>query len=64
MVLVVFLATVVNGLLHLVLLFLFPNTNGMYAPILASLIPQGLVNALIASLVFSFPAITALEGNK
>jgi rod shape-determining protein MreD len=64
MVLVVFLATVVNGLLHLVLLFLFPNTNGMYAPILSSLIPQGLVNALIASLAFSFPALTALEESK
>ena len=64
MVLVVFLATMVNGLLHLVLLFLFPNTNGMYAPILSSLIPQGLVNALSASLVFSFPAVTALEENK
>jgi rod shape-determining protein MreD len=64
MVLVVFLATMVNGLLHLVLLFLFPNTNGMYAPIFSSLIPQGLVNALIASLVFSFPALTALEESK
>jgi rod shape-determining protein MreD len=64
MVLVVFLATMVNGLLHLVLLFLFPNTNGMYAPILSSLVPQGLVNALIASLVFSFPVVTALEENK
>ncbi len=64
MVLVVFLATVVNGLLHLVLLFLFPNTSGMYAPILSGLIPQGLVNALIASLVFSFPIITVLEESK
>ena len=64
MVLVVFLATVVNGLLHLVLLFIFPNTNGMYAPILSSLIPQGLINALIASLVFTFPTVTALEKNK
>lgn len=64
MVLVVFLATVFNGFLHLVLLFLFPNTNGMYAPILSGLIPQGLVNALIASLVFTFPALTALEGSK
>jgi len=64
MVLVVFLATMVNGLLHLVLLFLFPNTNGMYAPILTALIPQGLVNALIASLVFSFPIVTVLEESK
>ena len=64
MVLVVFLATVVNGMAHLVLLFLFPNTNGMYAPILSSLIPQGLVNALIASLAFSSPAVTALEESK
>lgn len=64
MVLVVFLATMVNGLLHLVLLFLFPNTNGMYAPILSSLVPQGLVNALIASLVFSFPVASMLDEGK
>lgn len=64
LVLVVFLATVANGLLHLILLFLFPTTNGIYEPILSGLIPQGLVNALIVSLVFSFPAVTALEESK
>jgi rod shape-determining protein MreD len=64
LVLVVFLATVANGLLHLILLFLFPSTNGIYEPILTGLIPQGLVNALIVSLVFSFPAVAALEESK
>jgi rod shape-determining protein MreD len=61
LVLVVFLATVANGLLQLILLFLFPTTNGIYEPILSALIPQGLINALIVSLVFSIPAVTALE---
>ncbi len=61
MVLVVFLATVVNGLLHLLLLFLFPNTNGIYLSILSGIIPQGLVNALAASLIFCIPRLNLLE---
>ena len=61
MVLVVFLASIANGLLHLFLLLLFPNTNGVYGSILSGLIPQGLVNALVSSLVFSSSAIRTLE---
>ncbi len=61
MVLVVFLATIVNGLLQLFLLLLFTNTNGIYATILSSLVPQGLVNALVSSLLFSLPNIRSLE---
>ncbi len=64
MVVVVFLATVVNGILHLILLFLFPHTNGIYLSILASLIPQGLVNALAASLIFALPKVTLPEESK
>jgi rod shape-determining protein MreD len=64
LVLVVFLATMVNGILNLILLYLFPTTNGIYEPILSALIPQSLVNALIVSLVFSIPAITVLEESK
>ncbi|HEX9024809.1 MAG TPA: rod shape-determining protein MreD [Geobacteraceae bacterium] len=64
MVLVVFLATVVNGLLHLLLLSLFPNTNGIYLSILSGLIPQGLVNALAASLIFVIPGVTLPEESK
>ncbi|HTP65294.1 MAG TPA: rod shape-determining protein MreD [Geobacteraceae bacterium] len=61
MVLVVFLATIVNGLLHLLLLLIFPNTNGVYVSVLSGLLPQGLVNALVASLVFISPALKTLE---
>ncbi len=61
MVLVVFLATIVNGLIHLLLLLLFPTTSGMYAPILSGLIPQGLINAMVSSLIFSSPVISSLE---
>jgi rod shape-determining protein MreD len=64
MVFVVFLATVVNGLLQLVLLLLVPTANSIYESILPGLIPQGLVNALISSLLFSFPAVKALGGSK
>ncbi len=61
MVLVVFLATIVNGLIHLLLLFLFPTTSGIYASILSGLLPQGLINALVSSLIFSSPVIGTLE---
>jgi hypothetical protein len=64
MVFVVFLATVVNGFMQLVLLLLVPTANSIYESILPGLIPQGLVNALISSLLFSFPAVKALGGSK
>ena len=64
MIFVVFLATEVNGLLQLLLLLLFPTANSIYESILPGLIPQGLVNALISSLLFSFPAVKALEESK
>ncbi len=61
MILVVFCGTVGSGLLSLVLLALFSTADGIYASILPALIPQGLVNALVASVVFSFPALAARE---
>jgi rod shape-determining protein MreD len=61
MVLTVFLATVATGLLNMLLLFVFSVANGIYATLLPSLIPQALVNALIASLVFMMPASVVPE---
>ena len=64
MVFVVFLATVVNGFMQLVLLLLVPTANSIYESMLPGLIPQGLVNALISLLLFSFPAVKALGESK
>ncbi|WP_243371947.1 rod shape-determining protein MreD [Geotalea sp. SG265] len=55
MVLTVFLATVATGLINMLLLFIFSAANGIYATLLPSLVPQALVDALIASLVFMMP---------
>ena len=64
MVIVVFLATLVNGLLHLLLLLIFSTADGIYATLLPGIIPQGLINALIASLLFAFPAVKVLEESR
>lgn len=61
MVLVVFFATFFNGLAHLILLVIFSAADGIYATIIAGLVPQALVNALAASLLFSVPSIKARE---
>ena len=49
-VLVVFLATVFSALLNLLMLAIFSVSKGVYASLLPALIPQALVNALVASL--------------
>jgi rod shape-determining protein MreD len=54
-VLVVFLATIVCALLNLLMLLIFSVSNGLYASLLPALIPQALVNALAASLLFNLP---------
>jgi rod shape-determining protein MreD len=54
-VLVVFLATLVSALLNLAMLVVFSVSKGVYASLLPVLIPQALVNALIASLIFNLP---------
>jgi rod shape-determining protein MreD len=64
MLLVVFLATIVNGLLHLLLLLVFPTATGIYMTILSALIPQALVNTLFSSFLLSFPRLTALEESR
>jgi rod shape-determining protein MreD len=64
MLFVVFLATIVNGLLHLLLFLVFPTATGIYMTLLAALIPQALVNTLFASLLFSFPRLNALEESR
>jgi rod shape-determining protein MreD len=61
MVLVVSLATFVNGFIHLLLLLLFSVADGVYATLLPGLIPQALVNALAASLLFGAPSHTPRE---
>ena len=64
MVFVVFLATLSTDFCNLLLLLLFPPANSIYARFCAALIPQGLVNALFSTLIFSFPAVNALEESK
>lgn len=54
MILGVFAATIGNALLNLLLLALFSAAEGIYETLLQSLVPQGLVNALVASVVFTF----------
>jgi rod shape-determining protein MreD len=54
MILVVFLASVTAGLLQLLLLLLYSKADGIYASLLPALIPQALVNTLLASLLTGF----------
>lgn len=49
-VLVVFVGTMVNALLNLLMLTVFSVSEGLYASLLPALLPQALVNALVASL--------------
>jgi rod shape-determining protein MreD len=64
MILAVFFATLGNGLLHLLLLMVFSAAKGVYASLLPGLLPQGLVNALAASVVFGFSSFGAPEEGK
>jgi rod shape-determining protein MreD len=61
MVLVVLIATFGNGLIQLLLLLLFSVADGIYATLLPALLPQALVNALVASLLFGAPSFGARE---
>jgi rod shape-determining protein MreD len=60
-VLVVMLATVSSALLELLLLAVFSVSRGIYASLLPALIPQALVNGLVASIVVSLPLPAAEE---
>ncbi len=64
MILVVFFITIVNGLLHLTLLVIFSMADGVYAPLLAGLLPQGLMNALAASLLSGVAPLKEAEEGK
>ncbi len=64
MVIVIFLSTLVNGLLNLLLLLIFSAADGVYATLLSSLLPHALVNALIGSLIFMLPASVVTEEIK
>ena len=64
MILVVFLISIVNGLLHLCLLVVFSVAEGVYSPLLAALLPQGLVNALAASLLWGATTLKGAEEGK
>jgi len=48
--------------MHLLLLALFSSAGGILVSILASILPHGLVNALVASLVFGYLATSPAEG--
>ncbi|MRR59208.1 MAG: rod shape-determining protein MreD [Deltaproteobacteria bacterium] len=60
MILGVFSATILNGFLNLLLLFLFSAAQGIYATLLESLVPQALVNALVASVIFTFSPLARI----
>jgi rod shape-determining protein MreD len=54
-VLVTFLATLGSALLHLLMLTIFSVSKGVYATLLPAMIPQALVNALVASIIMTLP---------
>lgn len=53
MILVVFLASLGNGVFQLLLLLLFSASPGIYAAILPALLPQALVNSLVTSVLLT-----------
>ncbi|SNB44694.1 rod shape-determining protein MreD [Geobacter sp. DSM 9736] len=63
-ILMVFIATVVTGLLQILLLSMFSAAPGIYASIFYALVPQGLVSALAASVMVSFPLFPFLEKHR
>jgi rod shape-determining protein MreD len=62
-ILVVFLTTIASGLLNLLLLLIFSASQGIYATLVPALIPQALVNALVASLLFA-PSSAPVEERR
>ncbi|WP_298272818.1 rod shape-determining protein MreD [Geobacter sp.] len=60
MILGVFSASIGNALLNLLLLALFSAAQGIYETLLQSIVPQGLVNALVASIVFTFSPLARM----
>lgn len=64
MILVTFIATIGAGLLQLLLLLIFSAADGLYASLFSGLLPQGLVNALAASILFSCSIFSFLEKER
>jgi len=62
--LVVFVASIANGVLHLLLLVLFSAAAGIYTTLLPALIPHALVNSLAASIAFNVPLFRAREETR
>jgi len=57
MVVVVFVATLLDAIISLLFTLLFSASPGIYNSILTNVVPQALVNSLVASLVFGFLSI-------
>lgn len=64
MIIGVFSSTIVNGFLNLFLLFLFSAAQGIYGILLESLVPQALVNALVASVIFTFSPLARIGESR
>jgi rod shape-determining protein MreD len=62
-VLLVLMATAGSALLTLLMLAIFSVSKGLYSTLIPGLVPQALVNALVASLVFNF-RLPAAEENR
>jgi len=59
MVVVVFVATILDAMTSLIFILLFSFSSGIYNSFFANLLPQALVNSLVASLVFGFSSLGA-----
>jgi rod shape-determining protein MreD len=64
LILLVFLSTVGNGLLQLLMLLLFSAGDGLYAAMFHALLPQALLNALVASLLLNVTALMVPEEKR
>lgn len=64
MVVVVFVATILDALISLVFILLFSSFSGVYNSFLANILPQALVNSLVASLIFGFSSIGARRARQ
>jgi rod shape-determining protein MreD len=64
LILLVFLSTVGNGLLQLLMLLLFSSGDGLYASIFHSLLPQALLNGMLTSLLRNLSALMVPEEKK
>lgn len=54
MVVVVFLATLLDAITSMLFILLFSSSSAVYNSILTNLLPQAVVNALVVSLLFAF----------